>query len=123
MQYLLVLALTTVPSLAWAATPRTFSDMANLTLTIIGQATLALMAAGIAVYFWNIAYNMLRLSKGESSDWKANFFWGIIVIFVMVSIWGIIQILQNTIFTAGGGSAGGSGGAPCVRFGDPGCGR
>lgn len=123
MQYFLALVIAILPSLAWAATPRTFSEVANLVLTIIGQATLMLMAAGIAIYFWNIAYNMLRLSKGESAEWKSNFVWGIIVIFVMVSIWGIIQILQNTIFTAGGGSGNASGGAPCVRFGDPGCGR
>ncbi|MEN9412921.1 MAG: hypothetical protein RLZZ342_8 [Candidatus Parcubacteria bacterium] len=120
---LFLAALSTIPLPVYAATPRTFADVANLMLVIIGQATLALMIAAVAIYFWSIAYNMLQLSKGEAAEWKSHFFWGVVVIFVMVSIWGIVQILQNTIFTSGGGSGTGGRGAPCVRFGDPGCGN
>lgn len=113
-----------VPAVAFAAgTPRTFSDVANMALTIIGQATLMLMLAAVAAYFFNISMNMLKLSKGESAEWHSHFFWGIIAIFVMVSIWGIVQMLQYTIFTPGGGTAGGSRGVNCASFGSVGCGR
>ncbi len=113
-----------LPQLALAAgTPRTLGDVANLALTIIGQGTLMLMIAAVAAYFFNISMNMLKLSQGESAEWKSHFFWGVIAIFVMVSIWGIVQMLQYTIFTPGGGSAGGSKGSPCASFGTPGCGQ
>jgi formiminotetrahydrofolate cyclodeaminase len=106
-----------------AGTPRTFSDVANLALTIIGQGTLMLMIAAVAAYFFNVSMNMLKLSKGESAEWKNHFFWGIMAIFVMVSIWGIVQMLQYTIFTPGGGAAGGARGSNCASFGSVGCGR
>jgi len=112
-----------LPTIAWGATPRTFADVASIALTIIGQATLVLMVGAVAVYFWSVANNMLRLSQGESAQWRTHFFWGIVSIFVMVSIWGIVQILQNTIFTAGGGSGGLHGGSNCAVFGTPGCGQ
>jgi ABC-type dipeptide/oligopeptide/nickel transport system permease component len=119
----LVLSLS-LPLVATAAgTPRTFSDIANLALAIIGQGTLMLMIAAVAAYFFNISMNMLKLSQGESAEWKSHFFWGIMAIFVMVSIWGIVQILQYTIFTPGGGTAGGSRGTNCASFGSVGCGR
>lgn len=120
---IITLALT-LPQLAAAAgTPRTLSDVANLALTIIGQGTLMLMIAAVAAYFFNISMNMLKLSQGESAEWKSHFFWGIMAIFVMVSIWGIVQILQYTIFTPGGGTAGGSRGSNCAAFGTAGCGQ
>lgn len=105
-----------------AGTPRTVSDVANLALTIIGQATLMLMLAAVAAYFFNISMNMLKLSKGESAEWRSHFLWGIIAVFVMVSIWGIVQVLQYTIFTPGGGSVSG-GGSNCATFGSAGCGN
>ena len=112
------------PAVALAAAPRTFSDIATLALTIIGQATLVLMIAAVAVYFWSVAGNMLKLSKGESAQWRSHFVRGIIAIFVMVSIWGIVQILQNTVFSAGGGVGGsGGGGSNCATFGTAGCGQ
>lgn len=113
----------TLPALANAAgTPRTLADVASLALTIIGQATLMLMLAAVAAYFFNISVNMLKLSKGESAEWRSHFVWGVIAVFVMVSIWGIVQILQYTIFTPGGGSAG-TGGSNCAQFGSAGCGN
>jgi succinate dehydrogenase/fumarate reductase cytochrome b subunit len=119
MRKTLTLAVLLLPAVASAAgTPKTFSDVANLLLTIIGQATLMLMIAAVAAYFFNIAFNMLKLSKGESADWRNNVLWGIAAIFVMVSIWGIIQILQYTLFTPGGGTAvGGSSSGNCATFG------
>ena len=56
-----------LPSVALAAAPRTFSELANLLVTILDSATGLLVVAGI-------------------------------VIFVMVSIWGILRLLQSTLF-------------------------
>lgn len=111
------------PAVAFAAAPRTFSDVTMLALTIIGEGTLVLMVGAVAIYFWSIASNMLKLSKGESAQWRSHFFWGVLAIFVMVSIWGIVQILQNTVFNTGGISGGPGGGSNCATFGTAGCGQ
>lgn len=113
----LVLLALVSPSVAFAA-PRTFSEAVNLLVTIIDTGTGLLILAGIVVYFWGISTNILKMKDEGSQAFKAYFIWGIIAIFVMVSIWGIIELLQNTIFggdyyspnvgSPGGGSPSGS---------------
>lgn len=101
-----------VPSIA-AAAPRTFSEAVALLVTIIDTGTGLLILAGIVVYFWGISTNLLKMKDEGGQAFKAYFVWGIIAIFVMVSIWGIIELLQNTIF--GGDYYAPNGEAP--RFG------
>lgn len=93
----LAASLLLVPAVASAA-PRTFSEAVNLLVTIIDTGTGLLILAGIVVYFWGISTNILKMKDEGSQAFKAYFIWGIIAIFVMVSIWGIIELLQNTIF-------------------------
>ena len=91
------LAIAVVPGVSFAA-PRTFSEAVNLLVTILDTGTGLLVLAGIVVYFWGISTNILKMKDEGSQAFKAYFIWGIIAIFVMVSIWGIIQLVQNTIF-------------------------
>ena len=111
------------PTITFAATARTFGELADLALAIIGQATLVLMAAAIAIYFGHIAVNIFKSNKGEAGNQRTTFLWGILIIFVMVSLWGIIQVLQNTLFNSSGGGGSSPGAGGCVNFGDPGCGE
>lgn len=114
--------LSCVPLVAFAAAPRTFGDVAALGLALIGQATLVLMVTAVAIYFGHAAMSIVHSNKGEAAKQRSTLLWGIIIIFVMVSLWGIIQILQNTLFgNAGGGAIPQSNGG-CANFGDPGCG-
>jgi len=97
-----LVALLFVPSVVLAA-PMTFQGLVNELVGILDLATFTLIIFGIVVYFWGIASGILHMGEDEKGEKKkALFFWGLIVIFVMVSIWGIIQLLQNTLF---GGSA------------------
>ena len=47
---------------------------------------------------------MMKLSEGDAGAYRAYIFWGIIIIFVMVSIMGIVRLIGGTLFQ-GGGSA------------------
>jgi hypothetical protein len=50
------------------------------------------------MYFWGIATNIPHFGDEKGAEKrKSFFFWGLIILFVMVSIWGIIQLLQNTL--------------------------
>jgi len=123
---LLASSLAVAPLAASAATagaPRTFSDLTTQIITVMSSLTFVLMLAGIAVYFWGLSINVMKIAKGETSQMRSYFLWGVIVLFVMVSIWGIVQILQNTLFSGdiGAGSTS-SGSGLCQTFGDPGCG-
>ncbi len=101
-----VLLLLAVPTLASAAAPRTFLDLSNLIVNILNNATAVLIVAGVVVYFYGVSTNILSFSEKGGEKLKAYFFWGIIVLFVMVSIWGILRLLQSTLF---GGSSDSSG--------------
>lgn len=108
-KFSLALLILLVPGVALAA-PRTFSEAVNLLVTILDTGTGLLVLAGIVVYFWGISTNILKMKDEGSQAFKAYFIWGIVAIFVMVSIWGIIELLQNTLFggdyyTPGGGGS------------------
>lgn len=109
------------PALALAqSAPRTFADLANLFVVILNNATTVLIVAGIAVYFYGISTNILKFGEGEREKLKNYFVWGIIVLFVMVSIWGILGLLQTTLF--GNTSFNATNGAsqqPADQFGTP----
>lgn len=57
----------------------------------------------IVVFFWGMIQYLWQVGE-EKSKGLQTMMWGVIAIFVMVSIWGIIRLIQNT-FGVGGGSA------------------
>lgn len=83
----------TLPILAAAATILDTLALANTVLNaLIGLfVTLAIIA-----FFWGL----IKYLFGEGSEGKGEglkiMFYGVIVIFVMVSIWGIVRLLQST---------------------------
>ena len=98
------------PAVALAA-PRDFSELADLIVLILNNATIVLIVLGIVVYFYGISTNILKFSEEGGEKLRQYFFWGLLVIFLMVSIWGILKLLQNTLFGSNLYSGGG-GGAP-----------
>lgn len=91
-----------LPAIALAAgAPRTLSALAALIVDIINSGTALLVLAGIVVYFWGITTNMFKIQKGDAGVAKQYFLWGIAIIFVMVSIWGIVRLIQETLFGGG----------------------
>jgi len=85
------------PWLAEAAAPRTWSELVNSLVTIMNAGAVTLITLAFVGYFYGISSNILKF--GEDTDMakrKAYFVWGIIILFVMLSIWGILNLLQNT---------------------------
>lgn len=100
MKRLLTLAalLPLIPAVALAEAPRTFGELADLVVTILDSAAGLLVLAGIVIYFYGLSTNILKMKDEGGEKMRAYFVWGIIVIFIMVSIWGILELLQNTLF-------------------------
>lgn len=86
-----------VPSIALADAPKTFSELAEKLVGLMNAATGVLILLGLVVYFWGMSINILKFEEDVEKR-KAYLVWGIIVLFVMLSIWGIIALLQNTLF-------------------------
>ncbi|MAZ67199.1 hypothetical protein CL652_00285 [bacterium] len=85
--------------LAYAA-PENFKALVNQLVGLIDLATIALFSLAIVFFFWTVIVQMWGYDGGSAEQKKKlqeTLFWGVLVIFIMVSIWGIIEILQQTL--------------------------
>lgn len=112
------------PYTADAAAPRSFKELVDFFVFLMDNVVVILVLCAIVLYFWGITQNINKFSEsGEGPEKvRAYFFWGIIILFVMVSVWGILRILENSLFGSGASANsvvnGSSGGAPCSGFSD-----
>jgi len=74
-------------------------------ITLLGsllQAALPVLISLAVVWFvWNVFRYVIAGSDEEKTKARVNMIWGIVGIFVMVSIWGLVSILANTFGTQG----------------------
>ncbi len=97
----LITSFVALPAVVWAqSAPTTLQALAQSAATILNDGAVLLITASVAVYFYSIAGNIFKMSRGEAigDDLKKTLYWGIVIIFAMVSIWGIIQVLQYSLF-------------------------
>lgn len=59
-----------------------------------------IITIAIIVFFWGLVSYLTRVGE-EKHAGLIQMFYGLIAIFVMVSIWGIIHLLQNTFGISG----------------------
>jgi len=98
--------------LVTSAAARNFRELACQIVEIIDTATFVMILFGLVVYFWGIAVNIPHFGDEKGAEKRKGFFiWGIVILFVMVSIWGIIQLLQATLGVKD--PSGGGAGAVC----------
>lgn len=89
-----VLAAATValPAFAGAAT---LLDTLALANTFLNALIGLFITLAIVVFFWGLIRYLVNAGE-EKSEGLQIMFYGVIAIFVMVSIWGIIRLLQST---------------------------
>lgn len=90
------------PAVAAAASAvSTYSGLVNQLVSLMNMGVAVLVTLGFVAYFYGMSSNILQFG-GESNPEKkkAFFFWGIIILFVMLSVGGILRVVQNTFFPA-----------------------
>lgn len=89
---LLAAATVALPALASAATLLNTLALANTFLNaLIGL----FITLAIVVFFWGLIRYLVSVGEEKSAGLQIMFY-GVLAIFVMVSIWGIIRLLQST---------------------------
>ena len=83
-----------LPALASAATLR---DTLVLVSTFLNGVIGLFITLAIVVFFWGLIKYLWSMDHENASEGLKIMFWGIVAIFVMVSIWGIIRLLQSTL--------------------------
>ena len=82
----------TLPALASAATLLNTLALAN---TVLNAAIGLFITLAIVVFFWGLIMYLAKAGE-EKAKGLSIMFYGVLAIFVMVSIWGIIRLLQST---------------------------
>lgn len=99
-----------------AGAPRSLADLSSQIVTLLGAATITLAIVAFVVYLWGMASNFFKLNQGESEDMKQFYFWGIAILFVMASVWGILRLMQATVFNGETPGSGGGSSRGCTDF-------
>ena len=89
---LLAVATVALPALASAAT---LLDTLALANTFLNALIGLFITLAIVVFFWGLIRYVLAQGEAKAEGLQLMFM-GVIAIFVMVSIWGIIRLLQST---------------------------
>lgn len=111
----LVLLFVFAPSIALAAAPRTWQELVDGLVALMNGGVAVLVALAIALYFYGVSAHILDFSGEHGTKTRQSYFlWGIIVIFVMVSVWGILRLLQNTLFGSSAAAAGPTTSSQCL---------
>ncbi len=76
-----------------------FKGFINLIITNLIKPVVGLILSLAIFYFiWNIMQIIRKSGQpGELEKFKSQATWGIITIFVMVSVWGLVNILLGSI--------------------------
>lgn len=97
---LVIAVISSLPFVAFAATaPTDFKGLAKMLVGIIDIAIPVVMSLGVLYYLWGIAMSIK--DSGSAKAWenfRTQVLWGILALFVMVSIWGILRMISNTLF-------------------------
>lgn len=96
---LLTLTLLTPYQLVLAQTPRNFRDVSNLFVGLITSLIPILVGAATLVFFWGLVKFLVQSDNPDAhARGRELMMWGVIAIFIMLSIWGIVRFMQRSIF-------------------------
>ena len=99
-KYIPATIISALPFIAFAQTLDnvfiTIQNLLNLVIPILITLAVVLFFWGLAKYIW---------SEGEDKEGGKNIMiWGLVALFIMVSVWGILSLFGNTFNIQQGGS-------------------
>ena len=92
-------------SLPMLALAQTIQSVLVVFKNIIDIATVVVVALALLWFLWGLAQYILNGPGEKQEDGRNRMIWGIVALFVMVSVWGLVRVLSNTLGTGTGGSA------------------
>jgi len=96
MKYLFMLALASFPFLASAQATDVFK-LLDLIQDIIVAVIPVIIGLAVLVFVFGIFKYVISKSPEDQKEARGVILWGVIILFVMVSIWGLVNLLSTTI--------------------------
>jgi hypothetical protein len=85
------------PSITSAAVTD-FKSLMQLFVNVLGSFIGVLYMAAFVAFFWGIALFILNTDDdAKRAEGKTWMLWSVIALFVMITIWGIVSLLVNTV--------------------------
>lgn len=82
--------------------PDTIADILSLIINqILNPLAGLLIVLALVVFLWGMIKYLRVAGEEDKENAKRIMWWGIVALFVMVSVWGLVQILVNTFFAGG----------------------
>jgi hypothetical protein len=103
MKKLLLLTLAFAPSIAFAQNLGNIENLIRAIGRIVGVALPIVIAIGLLVFLWGLVKFIFAGSEGKDEG-KHLMIWGLIALFVMVSVWGLVRWIGNALDIEQGGT-------------------
>ena len=84
-------------ALPLVASAQTLSDTLIFLSTILNGIIGLFITLAIVVFFWGLIKYLWSIGPDDAHEGLKIMFWGVVAIFVMVSIWGIIGLVQRSL--------------------------
>ena len=97
---ILVLGLLILPVLIFAEDTGNLSGTLTTISSLLDSVKTIIFALAFLAFFYGLAKFIFSASGEDKENGKSIMIWGIIALFIMFSIWGIIKILQGSFVTS-----------------------
>ena len=93
----LLCALMAFPVFTLAAAVGDIGGIITLIRNLFSAVLPLIMGLALIYFLWSLTNYMLKAGE-EQAEARHQMMWGIIILFVMVSVWGLVGILDSTLF-------------------------
>jgi Na+/proline symporter len=99
MKKLIIALAVLAPSVAMAAQPITDVNSLTSKVTGIGNTIIGVLISFAVIWIiWNVVRFIMSDSE-KRAEIRGSILWGLVGLFVILSIWGVVNILSNTFST------------------------
>ena len=91
-----------LPMIALAQTVETILQRVGGIINII---TIIVVALALLFFLWGLALYIFSGPGEKRDEGRQTMVWGVVALFVMVSVWGLVRVLSNTFGVGAGGTA------------------
>jgi hypothetical protein len=97
----LIALIAAVPELALAES--TLTSVLQVISTLLSTLIPIVVTLAVVIFFWGLATFLLKAGD-EKDKGRDIMIYGIVVLFVMVAVWGLVELLANTFDIRQGGT-------------------
>jgi uncharacterized membrane protein YkvI len=82
-----------------AAVASSFPELINYLISLINFTIPILMAAAMFFYFYHSGVRLFQGGANNREEFKTQMLWGALILFAMVSVWGLVGFVESTFYS------------------------